>query len=135
MQIVKRIIIFFVLLDNFLTNTFKNLFGTKWKIVGKCNQCGTCCKRILMVMTPAQIRSPLFTGLSIRWISWLFDFILLDIDHERNYLAFTCSHLTPEGKCGNYFWRPNVCRNFPLVEYFEKPVLLDGCGYEINRSE
>jgi Fe-S-cluster containining protein len=80
-------------------------------------------------MTPAQTRSELFTSVSIRWISWLFDFVLLRIDHENNALVFTCRNLTPEGKCGNYFWRPNICRNYPLVDYFEEPKFLPGCGF------
>jgi Fe-S-cluster containining protein len=80
-------------------------------------------------MTPAQMQSPFFTNLAIRWISWLFDFKLLGIDRERGYLAFTCKHLQSNGKCGNYFWRPNICRNYPLTDYFEKPVFLPGCGF------
>jgi Fe-S-cluster containining protein len=80
-------------------------------------------------MTPAQIRSRLFTNLAVRWIGWLFDFIFLGIDAENDYLIFTCRHLTPEGKCGNYFWRPNICRNYPLVDYFEEPTFLPGCGF------
>jgi len=125
----KRLLMLFVLLDNVLTNLTKKIFGTKWVLTGKCRQCGTCCREIYLTMTPAQTRSELFTSVSIRWISWLFDFILLRIDHENNALVFTCRNLTPEGKCGNYFWRPNICRNYPLVDYFEEPKFLPGCGF------
>ena len=80
-------------------------------------------------MTTAQIKSKFFTNLAIRWISWLFDFILLEVNREYNYLAFTCKYCLADGKCGNYFWRPSVCRNFPLVDYFTEPKLLPGCGF------
>ena len=126
----KRIIIIFVILDNFVNNLIKKLFRSRWVLTGKCRQCGNCCRKILLKMTPAQTRSPLFTRIAVRWISWLFDFIFLGIDRENNYLIFTCKHLTPAGKCGNYFWRPNVCRNFPLVDYFEEPSLLPQCGFQ-----
>jgi len=126
----KRFVIVFVLLDNFLTNFPKKVFfKSYWKLEGKCKQCGNCCKEILLKMTPRQISSKFFTNLAIRWITWLFDFILLRVDYENGYLAFTCKHVSSDGKCGNYFWRPSVCRNYPLVDYFKQPCVLPGCGY------
>ena len=130
-MILQRIIILFVLLDNFLTIfPRKLLFPTRWVVHGKCKQCGNCCKEILLTMTPRQISSRFFTNLAIRWISWLFGFILLRVDYENRYLVFTCKHRCADGKCGNYFWRPSICRNYPLVDYFEEPKLLAGCGYK-----
>ena len=126
----KRLILSFILLDNALKQSLKSLFPTRWKIEGKCRQCGSCCREIYLKMTPGQMKSKLFTAISIRWISWLFDFDLLRIDYEHYYLVFNCRHLTSEGKCGNYFWRPNICRNYPLVDYFEEPTFLPGCGFK-----
>ena len=125
----KRFLMAFVLLDNLLVNTTKKLFPAAYKLGGKCKQCGVCCQEIYLKMTPAQMKSDLFRSLAIRWISWLFDFILIRVEREHNYLVFTCKHRSPEGPCRNYFWRPNVCRNYPLVDYFEKPKLLPGCGF------
>ena len=125
----RRFLLLFVLLDNWLTNLAKKIFPTKWKRTGSCRQCGQCCKEIYLTMTPAQTRSKLFTTLSIKWITWLFGFILIRVDRENNSLVFTCRYLTPQGKCGNYRWRPNVCRNYPLIDYFKEPKLLPGCGY------
>ncbi len=121
----------FVILDNFLTALTRKLFPTRYKLTGHCRQCGQCCRRIILTMTPAQARSPLFTNLSVRWISWLFGFRLLEIDHEHDSLVFDCRHQLADGRCGVYRWRPNVCRNYPLVDYFKKPVLLPGCGYTV----
>jgi hypothetical protein len=129
----KRFIMIFVLLDNWLTGSAKKLFPTLWERAGKCNQCGVCCEEIYLKMTPAQMKSPFFTNLAIRWISWLFDFILIRTEPEHNYLVFTCKHLTAEGKCGNYFWRPNVCRNFPLLDYFDEPKFIPGCGFNSQK--
>jgi Fe-S-cluster containining protein len=126
----KKIIISFILLDNFLTNLPKKvLFRSRWVLEGKCKKCGTCCKEIYLKISPRQLSSKLFTELAIRWTSWIFDFILLRIDYENYYLVFTCKHLRPDGKCGNYFWRPNICRNYPLVDYFEEPKTLPDCGF------
>lgn len=118
-----------VILDNFLTSLTKKMFPTRWVRTGRCLQCGNCCRKIILTMTPAQIKSRFFTDLSARWISWLFGFKLVEIDRVNHSLAFSCKHLTAEGKCDVYAWRPNVCRNYPLVDYFEKPTFLPGCGY------
>lgn len=126
----KRLILSLVILDNFLTNLTKKIFKTRWILTGKCRQCGDCCRRIVLTMTPAQVKSELFTDLSVRWISWLFGFELIEIDQEDHSLIFSCRHLTVDNKCDNYFWRPNVCRNYPLVDYFEEPKLLPGCGFK-----
>ena len=130
MKPLKRFIMIFVLLDNFLTNLPKKyLFRSRWQLEGSCNQCGNCCKEIYLKISPRQLGSELFSKLAIWWITWLFDFILIKIDYDNHYLVFTCKHLRPDGKCGNYFWRPSVCRNYPLVDYFDEPKFLPGCGF------
>mgnify|MGYP001606063823 CR=1 FL=1 len=127
--ILRRIIMVLVIFDNFIINLIKKVLGSRWILTGKCQQCGTCCQQIVMTMTPAQVKSRFFTDLSIRWISWLFGFQLQAVDEENCAIIFGCQHLTPDNKCGNYRWRPNVCRNFPLVDYFAEPKLLPNCGF------
>ncbi len=130
MKLLKRAIISFILLDNFLTNLPKRiLFKTRWVLEGKCKQCGICCREIYLKITPRQLSSRFFTDLAIKWTSWIFDFILLRIDYDNYYLIFTCKHRQADGRCGNYFWRANICRNYPLVDYFEEPKMLPGCGF------
>jgi len=130
MRVLKKSIMLFILLDNFLSNLNKRiLFRPRYQLTGKCRQCGNCCKRILLKATPGQMASRLFRTIAISWIEWIFEFRLIDVDAERGYLAFSCVNQNPDGTCGNYFWRPNVCRNFPLVPYFEEPVFLPGCGF------
>ena len=126
----KRLVLLFILLDNFLTNLPKNLFfKTRWTLEGKCKKCGNCCREIYLKITPRQLSSKLFTNLAIAWISWVYDFILLSVDRDNHYLIFTCKNRREDGSCGNYFWRPNVCRNYPLVDYFEEPKTLPNCGF------
>ena len=100
----------FVLTDNWLSNLAKKPFPTKWKKTGQCRKCGNCCREIYLTMTPRQIQSRLFVNVAVKWISWLFDFVLLRIDYEQHSLVFSCKHLTADNECGSYAWRPNVCR-------------------------
>jgi len=131
MIIIKRAIICFILLDNWLHNILKKyILKTRYKITGKCRMCGNCCKEILLCATPAQCRNILFSTVATKWIEWIFDFTLLKIDTKEGYFVFSCKKQLPDGTCGNYFWRPSVCRNFPLVDYFKEPVLLPGCGFK-----
>ncbi len=130
MHFIKKPIMAFIILDNFLTNIPKKyLFKSKYILTGKCKRCGQCCKKILLSITPKQLNSRLFSTIAIKWIEWIFGFELLYIDREDLYLAFKCNYHNDDGTCGNYFWRANVCRNFPLIGYFKKPVFLPNCGY------
>jgi uncharacterized cysteine cluster protein YcgN (CxxCxxCC family) len=128
-QNMKKFLMIFVLVDNCLTNLASRLFPRRWQLEGTCRQCGRCCQEIHLKMTPGQMRSKLFTKLAVSWISWLFGFILLAVDEENQSLVFTCKYLTAAGRCGNYPWRANVCRNYPLVDYFDEPKFLPGCGF------
>jgi len=134
MKYLKRLIIIFILLDNLITQSLKRLFKTNYRIEGKCKKCGVCCQEILLKIHPNLLKGELITKTVIAWISWIFDFYLLYIDRENGYLAFSCYHRLPDGSCGNYFWRPSVCRNYPLVDYFKKPELLPGCGYKVVKN-
>ncbi|MCX5751726.1 MAG: hypothetical protein NT099_08725 [Candidatus Saganbacteria bacterium] len=127
--LIKRTILVFMLFDNFVMQGLKRLFPHKYKIAGKCKQCGLCCEEIHLKMTPSQIKSNFFRNICIKWISWLYDFILLKVDFEYKYLAFTCKHKGIDGKCLNYTFRPPVCRNYPLLDYFKEPAFLPGCGF------
>lgn len=135
MKYLKRFLISIMLLDNLIMQGLKKFFPTRHKIAGTCRQCGVCCQEIHLKMTPRQIYSKFFRDLCIRWLSFLYDFYLLRIDYPRNYLVFSCKHKGKDGKCQNYFWRPAICRNYPLLDYFEKPVFLKGCGYEVAKRE
>jgi Fe-S-cluster containining protein len=83
-------------------------------------------------ISPRQLASRLFTRLAVAWISWIYDFKLLKIDFDNFYLVFSCKKLGSDGKCGDYAWRPNICRNYPLVDYFEEPKFLPGCGFKAS---
>ncbi|MCX5748895.1 MAG: YkgJ family cysteine cluster protein [Candidatus Saganbacteria bacterium] len=129
MRLLKRFIMCFIILDNLITTSLKRLFGSRYKLQGSCKKCGQCCREIYLKMTRQQYSSFFFREIAVRWISWIFDFEYIRTDDEVGDLVFRCKNQLSDGRCGNYFWRPNICRNFPLVDYFEEPKLLPGCGY------
>ena len=34
-----------------------------------------------------------------------------------------------DGSCGQYRLRPQVCRQWPVIEHFGQPKILKGCGF------
>lgn len=126
----RKIALSVVLADNYVTNLAGSIFRKQWRLDGKCKKCGRCCREIHLKIEPRLLGNQFTKELVVRWISWLFCFYLIKIDYERNYLVFGCRNLKPDGTCNDYRWRANVCRNYPLVDYFEKPVLFEGCGYK-----
>lgn len=129
MRIIKRFIIILMVFDNVIMQALKRLFPKRYQILGSCKKCGQCCKEILLECSKGQIESPFFLNIAIRWLSWLYDFKLIYIYKENRFLAFTCKKIGNHGKCGDYFWRPPLCRNYPISDYFKKPVFLEQCGF------
>jgi len=134
MRCLKRLIIFFMLIDNWVMQALKKIFPTKFKIKGQCKKCGQCCAEILLKMSPTQINNNFFRNLCIRWLSWLYDFYLLRVDFDKGYLAFSCKHRGGDGCCQNYAWRPPICRNYPLLDYFDEPGFIPGCGFWADKT-
>ena len=132
---IRRLVLCFVMADNFIFNLVKKPFKTKWILEGKCRKCGRCCRDIGMKIDPRLLQSSLITDIIVRWISWLFNFELKHIEYDSLLIVFTCKKSTPEGTCGDYKWRPNICRNYPIVDYFDKPGLFDTCGYSAKLRE
>jgi len=127
---IRKFFLSLALTDNIVSNLAKSPFRTKWCLEGKCNKCGKCCQEIGLKIDPRLLSSKFITNIIVRWISWLFDFYLIGIDHKRLYLFFGCKHKMPDGTCGVYKWRPSVCRNYPIIDYFEEPALFPECGYK-----
>lgn len=125
----KRAVMAISLADNALSNIVRSIFKTRYKVRGNCLKCGQCCRQIYLKVSRRQAASPLFARLSIKWIEWLFDFRLKWIDYEDDYFVFECLNQKQDGTCGNYFWRPGICRNFPLADFFKEPVFIPGCGF------
>jgi hypothetical protein len=132
--IVKRAIIMLWVIDNAVMQALRKIFPTAWQRSGRCLCCGRCCKEIYLSMTPGQARSRLFVGFFRRWFAWLFAFEFIRFDREAPALVFRCLKQRADGRCGNYFWRPPLCRNYPLLDYFKKPCFLPGCGFTSSRK-
>jgi Fe-S-cluster containining protein len=127
---IRKLVLALVIADNFMLNAIKKPFKKRWVLDGKCSKCGKCCADIKMAINLRLLSNSFTRGLVIRWTSWIMGFHLKRIDYDPPYLVFGCNNQCPDGSCGVYKWRPNVCRNYPLVDFFEEPALFDSCGYK-----
>ena len=101
-----------------------------WERVGKCKQCGQCCKLIGIEMEHRLAKFKILRFLVIWWVKTFNGFHLQEWDKEKEILLFTCEHFQ-HGKCSIYKDRPQLCKDYPPVrKYFEKPVFFDSCGYQ-----
>lgn len=135
MVMFRKLVLLLIIADNFISNLVKKPFRSRWVLCGKCNKCGKCCEDIKLAIN-SRLLSNIFTReLVIRWTSWVMGYDLKRIEYDPPYLVFGCKKLRLDGSCADYKWRPNVCRNYPLVDFFEEPASFDTCGYKAKLRE
>jgi len=118
-----------------IENAIGKLFKRKWKIVGKCRRDGRCCKDIGIIAKPWIIKYKYIFKMVLWWYTRVYPFCFKYYIEKENILIFGCTKLNNDGTCSIYNRRPSICRRYPIVSYFEKPVLFDDCGFktELNR--
>ena len=54
-----------------------------------------------------------------------------DYEYEKHRVqVMGCRYLQKDGSCKHYKLRPMVCRKWPVIENFEHPRILKGCGFK-----
>jgi len=122
-----------------LIKNFKSFFTfIKLKIkgeepirAGQCYQCGKCCQAFRVKSENKWIKSKKqFETLVKKKPEYSRLFITDTID---GYLDFSCSWLSPEGKCKDHENRLGICREYPTTgRFYTGKKLPDYCGYSIN---
>lgn len=115
-----------------LTEKFAKLFIKPPFIqTGECKRRGNCCHYILFPETTGIVRK-----LFLFWNTEVHGFYKRKgPDYEvdgRKIQVYGCRHLRKNGTCSNHFFRPKVCRSWPLIAHFGYPKVLKGCGYQIK---
>lgn len=135
----KLILIFFVRFFSALDFLFRQLVRWLFAVAypyersGSCLCCGQCCRAILITMDPKFLRRRFIRNFAVWWNKYFNNMHLVGIFIEDGYMVFSCDNQNEDGTCGNYFWRPFFCREYPRAfGYFERPTTLAGCGYLFN---
>lgn len=125
----REVMRLFILFDLAMTKLVARVIKPRYEIRGSCDKRGVCCTQILG-------NPPRFVKRSflLQWfanyhrIMHNFHVVARGPDQE---LIFRCGHLKTDGRCGIYRYRPRLCRNYPVLPFFEPPRLLPGCGYAV----
>ena len=126
--VIKMLVLPFVWLDSACQKVAKLFVPPPFVRAGKCKKRGNCCHYILV----RKFRFP-FSSLDLFWHTQINGFFrrqkkAIDYNGHKVYVM-GCRYLKRDGSCGNYFFRPAVCRTWPRIEIFGVPELLKGCGY------
>lgn len=125
---IRVIFLPFVLLDLLAQRIAGFFFKTPYRQEGKCYQRGNCCYYIIM---PAP--KGFLTKLYYFWNTQINGFYPrhpqpIEVEGEE-LMVMGCRYLQKNGSCGQYRLRPQVCRQYPFIEYFGVPRILKGCGF------
>lgn len=104
------------------------LHRPRFVVLGACHQRGVCCTQIIFAPPQLFHRVPVLLRLALIYHRVAHEFTPVGTGPGRE-IIFRCGHLTPSGRCGIYRHRPLLCRNYPVLPYYEAPVLLPGCGF------
>ncbi|MFA5879354.1 MAG: YkgJ family cysteine cluster protein [Candidatus Margulisiibacteriota bacterium] len=115
--------------DGFFTTYTSRIFKTRYKLIGECNQCGVCCTKIAIYLSNSFWQYPMLKKFAINWYSFTYNFTFVWEEEDLRIIVFKCNYLN-NSKCGVYKKRPYICRNYPLVRYFEEPIFLPECGFK-----
>lgn len=117
-----------VQLDLMIQRIAKKIVPPPFRQKGYCLQRGNCCHYVLL----PEPRS-LMTRLFYFWFTQVDGFYPrhpdpIESEGER-MMVMGCRYLQPDGRCGQYRLRPMLCREWPLIERFDHPRILKGCGF------
>lgn len=135
--IIKFSVVVFIAIDVFFQKIVRLFFIPRYRITGACKKRGECCHHIFFPWYSRYDKIPFFKVIILWWFTRIYDFYEKRFSYEESdkmrYIVFGCHNLQEDGKCADYFLRPRVCRNYPRETFFQKPVLLKGCGFSIEQ--
>ncbi|MCY3975347.1 MAG: hypothetical protein OXF02_07395 [Simkaniaceae bacterium] len=118
----------YVLIDQAVQALARLIIRPPFKRVGKCKRRGNCCYYVLIRAS----KSP-WGRLFLLWYTQIHGFYMRTskpYSYEgKEMYVMGCRYLQKGGECGQYRLRPQVCRQWPVIEHFGYPKILKGCGF------
>ncbi len=125
----RILILPFLYLEVAAEKTARLIIPPPFKPVGTCKRRGNCCHYILLPEVKGFLGKLLFF-----WHTEVFGFYPRTKDpyeyEGKPITVMGCRYLKKNGSCSRYFFRPKVCRSWPIIEIFGVPRILKGCGYQ-----
>ncbi len=101
----------------------------RFALLGECCRCGECCRRIVSDL-PAIVRDTRLLGVFVLYHRLVHSFRVVGRG-PAGEVIFACDHVRPDGRCAIHARRPMLCRDFPVLPFFDEPSLLPACTYRV----
>lgn len=126
----REVVRLFVLGELAALRLVRTVIRPKYVLLGECHRRGTCCTMI--VGNPPRLikKQAMLLAAFAAYHRIVHNFHVRGRGADGE-LVFRCGHLQTDGRCGIYRYRPFICRNYPLIPFFEPPRPLPGCGYRV----
>lgn len=126
----REVIRLFILAELMSLRIVRLVIPPKFVVLGRCHMRGNCCTMIV-ANPPSFIKDrPALLACFAAYHRVMHNFHVVNRGPDRE-LIFKCHHLRDDGRCGIYRHRPFICRNYPVLPWFEAPKPLPGCGYQV----
>lgn len=93
-------------------------------IAGKCNQCGRCCRTLVVkIAKPDEEMGKIMEWRGVN---------VVDIDKDTSAIIvddFKCKFLSRANRCLIYNDRPEMCRKYPNIP---NTTILKNCGFKVK---
>jgi hypothetical protein len=119
----------FALLDAFGMRVVRLVRPPRFAVLGRCRRCGECC-RMIIGDPPGFVKKSVLLDLYVAYHRVAHAFILAGRGPNGEVLL-ACARQRADGRCGIYARRPLLCRNYPVLPFFDEPKLLPSCGFRI----
>ncbi len=128
-RLTREIVRLFVVFELQCLRFVRWVYPPRYVLLGGCHKCGQCCRQILGD-PPDWVKKSWVLRLFVSYHRVAHNFHAVARGPEGEVL-FACGYLGDNGHCGIYRLRPFLCRNYPLIPFFEPPRPLAGCGFSV----
>jgi len=123
---------FFIVMEVAAFKLVQKIYPPKYVLTGECYKRGDCCKAIVGDPPKAVKKNDYLRGLFVGYHAVMHNFHQV-ARGDNDEIIFACGHLGDDGRCSIYRYRPLLCRNYPVMPFFERPRILPGCGFGTAR--
>lgn len=128
--VIREVALVFVLTELWALRLVRWIYRPRFVVTGSCQMRGTCCTMIVGDPPRFIKENQTLLGLFAAYHRVVHDFRVVNRGPEGE-LIFSCGYLRDDGRCGIYRHRPFICRNYPVLYWFNAPRPLPGCAYGV----
>lgn len=119
----------FAALEAAATRVVQLVRPPRFVITGSCYRCGDCC-RMIVANPPRLLHKYGLLRLFAAYHRLAHGFVVT-ARGPAGEVIFSCMHLRADRRCGIYKRRPLLCRNYPVLPFFETPRVMPACSYSV----